>query len=105
MDLHLDAGATIKAPDNFADYGLPDPNVPADPATGAVPRGLAAVLRPLFPARISPMLPLPAPAPLMARARCFWIWSDKAARLYPPGRTVVARPVLVSIYRRATPAC
>ncbi len=27
----------------------------------------------------------------------FWIWSDKAARRYPPGRTIVPRPVLVSL--------
>ncbi len=27
----------------------------------------------------------------------FWIWSDKAARRYPPGRAVVPRPVLVSL--------
>ena len=26
MDLHLEAGATIKAPDTFAEYGIPDPN-------------------------------------------------------------------------------
>src|SRR5437762_13731393 len=25
MDLHLDAAATIKAPDTFAEYGIPDP--------------------------------------------------------------------------------
>ncbi len=28
MDLHLEAGAIIKAPDTFADYGLPDPDKP-----------------------------------------------------------------------------
>lgn len=27
----------------------------------------------------------------------FWMWSDKAARRYPPGRAVVPRPVLVSL--------
>jgi len=27
----------------------------------------------------------------------FWMWSDKTARRYPPGRPVVPRPVLVSI--------
>jgi polygalacturonase len=29
MDLHMEAGATIKAPDTFAEYGIPDPNIPA----------------------------------------------------------------------------
>ena len=27
----------------------------------------------------------------------FWMWSDKTARRYPPGRPVVSRPVLVSL--------
>src|SRR5579872_3874096 len=27
MDLHLDPGATIKAPTTFAEYGIPDPNL------------------------------------------------------------------------------
>jgi polygalacturonase len=27
----------------------------------------------------------------------FWLWSDKAARRYPPGRRIVARPHLISI--------
>jgi polygalacturonase len=27
----------------------------------------------------------------------FWMWSDKAARRYPPGRAVVARPHLISL--------
>ena len=27
----------------------------------------------------------------------FWMWSDKAARRYPPGRRVVGRPVLVTL--------
>src|SRR5471032_1197743 len=32
MDLHLAPGSKIKAPDNFADYGIPDPN--ASPTGG-----------------------------------------------------------------------
>ena len=28
MDLHLEDGATIKASETFADYGIPDPNLP-----------------------------------------------------------------------------
>ncbi len=27
----------------------------------------------------------------------FWLWSDKAARRYPPGRTIVPRPVLIAL--------
>ncbi len=39
MDLHLDAGATIKAPDTFADYGLPDPSDSMQPAGAGGPGG------------------------------------------------------------------
>ena len=40
MDLHLEAGAVIKAPDTFADYGLPDPNEQTGgPGTGGARGG------------------------------------------------------------------
>ena len=36
MDLHLDPGAIIKAPDTFEEYGIPDPNQapPTPPGRG-----------------------------------------------------------------------
>jgi polygalacturonase len=56
FDLHLEPGAIIKAPDTFADYGLPDPNQPLPP--GAEPAGRRA-----SPARLT------APAVPAVRAR------------------------------------
>ncbi len=95
MDLHLDAGATIKAPDTFAEYGIPDPNH-AQPQPGG---------RGAFP-RVAPLISCPTGTTDLAitgsgtidgSGAMFWIWSDKAVRRYPPGRAVVPRPVLVSL--------
>ncbi len=95
MDLHLDAGATIKAPETFEEYGIPDPNKAAatPPAEG---RGGFA--------RVAPLISCPAGTTDLAitgsgtidgSGAMFWIWSDKAARRYPPGRAIVPRPMLV----------
>jgi len=97
MDLHLDAGASIKAPDTFEEYGIPDPNKPAPVQPGA---GRGAL------GRVAPLISCPAGTTDLAitgagtidgSGAMFWMWSDKAARRYPPGRTVVPRPVLVSL--------
>ncbi len=99
MDLHLDPGATIKAPDTFAEYGIPDPNDPLPAGSGG--RGGIGGGRP-----VAPLITCPANATDLAitgsgtidgSGAIFWIWSDKAARLYPPGRRIVARPNLVSL--------
>src|SRR5580658_5644621 len=97
MNLHIDAGAVIKAPDTFEEYGIPDPNkAPATPPGGG---------RGAFP-RIAPLISCPPGTTDLAitgsgtidgSGAIFWMWSDKAARRYPPGRAVVARPVLVSL--------
>jgi polygalacturonase len=90
MDLHLDPGATIKAPDTFAEYGIPDPNLPHD--------------KPL--PRVAPLISCPQGTTDLAitgsgtidgSGAMFWIWSDKAARRYPPGRAVVPRPVMIAL--------
>jgi len=44
MDLHLENGATIKAPDSLAEYGIPDPNHPASSQTAASGRQPVAPL-------------------------------------------------------------
>jgi polygalacturonase len=94
MDLHLEAGATIRASDNFADYGIPDPNEPR-PQTGE-----RRFTRP------TPLISCPSGTTDLAitgsgtidgSGAMFWMWSDKAARRYPPGRAIVPRPVLVSL--------
>jgi polygalacturonase len=95
MDLHLEAGATIKAPDTFEAYGLPDPNIPASnpQASGARP--------PVAPLISCPPnttdLAITGSGVIDGSGAMFWLWSDKAARRYPPGRTIVPRPVLVSL--------
>lgn len=101
MDLHLEAGAVIKAPDTFEEYGIPNPNLPrAEPATPQPGAGRGG-----FP-RVAPLISCPQGTTDLAitgtgtidgSGAMFWIWSDKAARRYPPGRAVVPRPVLVSL--------
>jgi polygalacturonase len=98
MDLHLDAGAVIKAPDTFEEYGIRDPNnAPTRPQGGG---------RSAF-GRIAPLISCPPGTTDLAitgsgtidgSGAIFWMWSDKAARRYPPGRAVVPRPVLVALH-------
>ena len=91
MDLHLDAGATIQASDKFEDYGIPDPNQPAAGADGAGARPTALISGTnLTDVAITGSGTIDGSGPM------FWIWSDKAARRYPPGRRIVPRPGLVT---------
>ncbi|HEY2882953.1 MAG TPA: glycosyl hydrolase family 28 protein, partial [Pirellulales bacterium] len=92
MDLHLDAGATIRAPDNFAEYGVPDPNQPP-PADGAA----RARLAPLISGNNLTDVAITGQGIINGEGANFWIWSDKAARRYPPGRRIVMRPSLVML--------
>ncbi len=129
MDLHLMPGATIKAPNTFAEYGLPDPNVSTGAARPPGRRGPPAPGAAAGPGQGSPEAPARAagggggrPPGAFGRGRLaalisgnnltdvaitgsgtidgsgeeFWLWSDKAARRYPPGRTVVGRPHLIT---------
>jgi polygalacturonase len=102
MDLHLDPGATIKAPDTFAEYGIPDPNQgppnqaganPATPAPAGSRGGMGA-------GRVAPLISCPPETTDVAitgsgtidgSGAMFWIWSDKAARRYPPTTTSLCR--------------
>ena len=117
MDLHLDPGATIKAPDTFAEYGILDPNqaAPNQAAPNQAAPNQAAPNQAAAPAgsrggsgagRVAPLISCPPETTDLAitgsgtidgSGAMFWIWSDKAARRYPPGRAVVARPALVSL--------
>jgi polygalacturonase len=93
MDLHLDAGATIKAPENFEEYGIPDPNL-ALPAGGD---GGSVKVAPLISGNQLTDVAITGSGTIDGSGAIFWIWSDKAARRYPPGRRIVARPVLISL--------
>jgi polygalacturonase len=48
MDLHLEAGATIKAPDTFAEYGIPDPSKPLPAGAKPPPGSGRGSVRPLI---------------------------------------------------------
>jgi polygalacturonase len=75
MDLHLEAGATIKAPTSFDEYGIPDPNQPL-PA-GDSGRGRTA---PLISGTNLTDLAVTGTGTIDGSGAMFWIWSDKAAR-------------------------
>lgn len=92
MDLHLDAGATIKAPGTFAEYGIPDPNR----APAGAGRGYFPTVAPLISCPTGTTdLAITGSGTIDGSGAMFWMWSDKAARRYPPGRPVVPRPVLI----------
>jgi len=93
MDLHLDPGAIIKAPDTFEEYGIPDPNKVTPP----VGRGTFGRVPPLISCANCEDVAITGSGTIDGSGAMFWMWSDKAARRYPPGRPVVPRPVLISI--------
>ena len=98
MDLHLEPGAIIKAPDTFAEYGIRDPNLPrVEPVTPqARGRGGFAMVAPLISCPTGTTdLAITGSGTIDGSGAMFWMWSDKAARRYPPGRAVVPRPRLV----------
>ncbi len=103
MDLHLDAGATIKAPETFAEYGIPDPADAANAANAAIYQGgrgggRGVALRPLISCpQNSTDISITGGGTIDGSGAEFWQWSDKAARKYPAGRGIVQRPVLVSL--------
>jgi polygalacturonase len=91
MDLHLEAGATIQASDKFEDYGIPDPNQPAAGGNGPATRPTALISG----TNLSDVA-ITGSGTIDGSGAMFWIWSDKAARRYPPGRRIVPRPALVT---------
>ncbi len=104
MDLHLDPGAVIKAPDNFKEYGIPDPNDSQVPTTNGADTpserggtGGRGRPRPLISGSDLTDVSITGSGKIDGSGQRFWAWSDKQARLYPPGRRIVGRPVLVSL--------
>jgi polygalacturonase len=98
MDLHLDPGSVIKAPDTFEEYGIPDPNKAAPPAEPGRGRGAFPRIAPLIScASGTTDLAITGSGTIDGSGAMFWMWSDKAARRYPPGRAIVPRPVLVAL--------
>jgi polygalacturonase len=99
MDLHLEPGAVIKAPDSFKEYGIPDPNL-AGP-TAPLPDGQNGTGRTRVPPLIScpngtTDLAITGSGTIDGSGAMFWMWSNRAARSYPPGRTILPRPMLIA---------
>jgi len=93
MDLHLEAGATIKFPETFADWGLPDPNRSAttqDDIDDAIQD-----VRSLIYGQNLTDLAITGDGTIDGSGAIWWLWSDKAARRYPPGRLIYPRPRMV----------
>jgi polygalacturonase len=104
MDLHLESGVVIKAPDTFAEYGIPDPakTLSATPPAGSPEsgRGRGGMTR------IAPLiscapgttdLAITGSGTIDGSGAMFWIWASKASLRYLPSHAMVPRPVLVSL--------
>jgi polygalacturonase len=91
MDLHLEWGAIIQAPDNFKDWGVPDPVKATQAQVSAATRSLPAFIS----ASKETDIAITGNGKIDGAGSIWWIWSDKAARRYPTGRLVYARPKLV----------
>jgi polygalacturonase len=92
MDLHLEKGAVIKAPETFAEYGV------TDPEKAAAGTRINSGLQPLIScAEGTTDLAITGEGTIDGSGEEFWTWSDKAARKYPAGRVIVTRPYLVAL--------
>lgn len=97
LDLHLDAGAVIQAPDTFAALGLPDPG---SFKTQAEANAHFKVPAPLISGRNLHDVALTGTGTIDGSGAHWWAWSERAARnaaQTEPGRIVYRRPHLVVI--------
>jgi polygalacturonase len=92
IDLHLDAGARIKAPESLAAWGLPDPETSTQDDVDQFASGGAIIY-----GRGLTDVAITGSGTIDGSGQMFWIWSDKAARRYAPGRLIYPRPTLVSL--------
>jgi polygalacturonase len=95
LDLHLDEGAVIQAPDSFAAYGMPDP------ATLHSQDEVKAQVKtpdPLITGANLHDVALTGTGTIDGNGALWWAWSERAARAQP-GRLVYRRPHLVVISR------
>jgi polygalacturonase len=99
LDLHLDEGAVIQAPDTFEAFGLPDPATLQSQAEVAAKVKMPA---PLVSGRNLHDVALTGPGTIDGSGQHWWDWSERAARAVAktqPGRVVYPRPHLVVIDR------
>jgi polygalacturonase len=94
IDLHLDAGATLKMPETFAEWGLPDP---ATAKQSQLPLSMPAIIGGSGLTDVA----ITGSGTIDGSGKIFWIWSDKAARSYAPGRLVYPRPRML-VLRKCT---
>jgi polygalacturonase len=100
MDLHLDPGAVIKAPDTFAEYGMPDPaKALSTPVSSSAPgRGRGGATRPTPLISCDPGttdLAITGSGTIDGSGAMFWIWASKASLRYLPAHAPLGRPMLV----------
>jgi polygalacturonase len=95
LDLHLDAGAVVKAPETFEALGLPNP---ASFKTQAEANASFHVPNPLITGTRLHDVALTGPGTIDGSGQHWWDWSERAARnvaTAQPGRIVYRRPHLV----------
>jgi len=93
LDLHLEAGAVIQAPDTFTALGLPDPSTFK---TQAEADAVYRVPNPLITGNRLHDVALTGTGTIDGSGQHWWDWSERAARAQP-GRIVYRRPHLVVI--------
>jgi len=93
LDLHLDAGAVIAAPDSFAAYGMPDPSTLKSEDEV---REKVQTPAPLITGHNLHDVSLTGPGTVDGEGAKWWAWSERAARRQP-GRIVYRRPHLIVI--------
>jgi len=98
LDLHLEEGAVIKAPETFASAGLPDP---AGFKTQAEADASYHVPDPLITGSRLHDVAITGPGTIDGSGQHWWAWSERAMRNAAaqgkPGRVVYRRPHLVVI--------
>ncbi len=92
LNLHLEEGAVIKAPETFEALGMPDPSPPKSQAE-------ASAVKPPLPLINGKKLhdvSLTGTGTIDGSGAHWWLWSERASRAQP-GRLVYKRPHLVVI--------
>ncbi|MFI5336247.1 MAG: glycoside hydrolase family 28 protein [Opitutales bacterium] len=93
LDLHLDEGAVIQAPDSFAAYGLPDPSTLHSPEEV---KARVQAPSPLITGSHLHDVALTGPGTIDGNGALWWAWSERASRKNP-GRLVYRRYNMVVI--------
>jgi polygalacturonase len=97
LELHLDEGAVIQAPDTFADFGLPDPKTLHSQQEV---RDKVKTPDPLITGNNLHDVAITGTGVIDGNGALWWAWSERAARnaaRTEPGRIVYRRPHLIVI--------